>query len=237
MARKLCILTCLWAGTLATSANAHAAEQGFVLLLPTNLYIASGTAAVALSLTLVGFVRRDQIIRLMRPIRLRRAPINLDTHSWVGALSTTLFLLLCLIGLFGPTDPLSNLLPLTIWTLWWIGFVVLIGVVGDHWEWINPFDAPARLLFKDDPPLLRYPDWLGVWPAVVMIVAFNAFAIADVAPNDPRRLATFALGYWGVTLLAMRTFGTKDWRRQAECFGVMFRLIGRVAPTGAGALR
>ncbi|MGB7244454.1 MAG: hypothetical protein WBC93_20500, partial [Sulfitobacter sp.] len=61
----LCIA--LWISS-PSRALAHAGEQGFVLLLPTELYITGGTTAVAVSLGLVAFLSKGQINTLFSPL-------------------------------------------------------------------------------------------------------------------------------------------------------------------------
>jgi len=91
------------------------------------------------------------------------------------ALSVISFLFLFLVllvaaGLFGTRDPLENPLPLTVWTLWWGGLTALQALIGNIWAVLNPWIAPARLLRRvlglARPPL-AYPQWLGLWPAVL----------------------------------------------------------------------
>jgi len=53
-----------------------------------------------------------------------------------------------------------------------------------------------------------------------------------VAPNDPGRLARFAIGYWVFTMLGMSLFGRVSWLHQVECFTVLFNLIGRLRIVG-----
>ena len=48
-------------------------------------------------------------------------------------------------GLLGSRDPLSNPLPLTVWTLLWVGLTLVQGVLGNLWEWINPWLGPYWL--------------------------------------------------------------------------------------------
>ena len=106
-------------------------------------------------------------------------------------------------GISGPTDPQENLLPLTVWTVWWIGIAVMQGVLGDVWRWINPWSGLARVVQGQQPPPFRLPKSVGVWPAVILLVGFQIFAIADIAPNDPRRLAAFAAAALAVTCAAL----------------------------------
>ena len=224
------LIFCLWLSVIGTAALAHAAEQGFVLLLPTNLYIAGGTLTVAVTLGLVGLVRHPTIRQLFHPITLARGGIPTLGRNAVSGMTSVIVLCLCGLGFWGPTDPLSNLLPLTIWTVWWIGFVALVGFLGNLWLWLNPWTGIFETLFGKAKPILPYPVWLQSWPAVCLLVGFNIFAIADIAPSDPRRLAGVVLAYWTFTLVGMRLFGPVIWLTRVEFFSVMFSLIGRLAP-------
>jgi hypothetical protein len=44
---------------------------------------------------------------------------------------------LVLAGWWGTRDPLANPLPLFFWTLLWTGLVILQGLIGNLWSWLN----------------------------------------------------------------------------------------------------
>jgi hypothetical protein len=215
---------------LAGQVHAHASEQGFVLLMPTEIYVRAGAAAVAASIILIAFVSKNWIGALFSPLVLGRLPRLTKAETATSLAMTGVFIALIYVGFFGPRDPTRNLLPLSIWTLWWVGFVVVQGVFGDVWRWVNPWTGLHRLLVRDHPPLLHLPQRLQAWPAVILFLLFQGFAIADIAPSDPIRLATVALGYWVFTFAGMILFGAKPWLTQVECFTVFFRLIAGLAP-------
>ena len=77
--------------------------------------------------------------------------------------------------------------------------------------------------------MARLPEALGVWPAVVVITALFAFLLADVAPDDPARIAYLVGGYWAATLILLLIFG-ETWMRQGEAISVLFRAFGDLAP-------
>lgn len=220
------------------SAAAHAAEQGFILLLPTGIYATAGTLTVIASILLLSFLPGQAMVRAYRPVRLGPA-INLGgAQSVTSLIAAIVFVALILVGLYGPTDPQANLLPLTIWTVWWIGLFVVQGIVFDVWRWLEPWSGLYRVLRMDGAPILTLPVWLSAWPALIIFLAFQGFVLADIAPNDPGRLAAFAAGYWAFTFAGMSLFGRRAWMSQVECFSVMFDLIGRLRPVqNDGALR
>nr|WP_245398620.1 hypothetical protein [Oceaniglobus trochenteri] len=215
---------------LPSAALAHPAQGGFVLLLPTGLYITGGCLAVALSVLIVAGLPDGWLTGLFTPRRLMRTPPLAMARRIISLLSLALLAWLLWVGFNGPRDPLSNLLPLTIWTLWWIALFTLQGVVGNLWAWVNPWRGLHGLLWGDAPPPLRLPARLGHAPAILVFLAVTGFALADPAPDDPARLAAFVMGYALFTFAGMALFGADDWLERAECFTLLLRLFATLAP-------
>ncbi|MFV0512725.1 MAG: hypothetical protein ACK5MY_03670 [Jhaorihella sp.] len=228
-----------WAlAVLPAPAHAHASDQGLVLLLPTDAYVAAGSLVVALTVLLLGVLPDDTASRLFRPVRLwRRGP----PRAWhvTSVLSCVLFLALIWAGLAGPHDPLKNPLPLFVWTVFWAGFVAIQGLFGNLWAWVNPWSGPAAALRRLGlRPVLGLPARLGHVPALLSFLGFAAFLLADPAPADPHRLARVAGLYWAATLLAVLMFGPR-WLRRGECFTVFLSNYARIGVFGrrGGRLR
>jgi len=218
----LALLATLW----PFAALAHPAEQGLVLLLPTAFYNWGGTLAVVASIVLISLASHQAVQRLYQPRAMGRGFTGHRLSTATSLCATAVFFALIYIGFEGPTDPQRNLLPLMIWTGWWVGLFVVQGLLADLWKWINPWTGLCALAFGKGDPILRLPAWLGAWPAVVVFLGFQMFLHADIAPSDPGRLATAALGYWVFTFVGMGLFGSLAWGRQVECFSVLFDLIG-----------
>lgn len=216
--------------------SAHAAEQGFALLLPTHIYIPAGVAVFVLTVALLALLPARMSERLLTPRLLWRR----FGPDWAASLSSLLAMVslfaLVAIGHSGPDDPLSNLLPLMIWSSWWIGFVMLHMLAGDLWRWINPWAGLYRVLIgRKDRPLLRLPARTGVWPAIAVYMLFTGFSIVDPSPADPGRLAGLVMGYWLFTFSGMVVFGQRTWAAHVECFGIFFRLLSTASPLRAGS--
>jgi len=219
-------------------ALAHASEQGFVLLLPTDAYILAGAASVALTVLLLAVLPGRVLEPVFRPRALMR------WRPWTGArriTSTLAFLLLCWLvwaGLNGDRDPLENPLSLFIWTIWWIGFVALQGVLGDLWRWVNPWTGPVALTRRalGIRPFLRLPVRFGHGLAILTFLGFAAILLADPAPADPARLAGYIGGYWLFTYLGLLAFGPR-WLLRAEGFNMLMRNYTRMALFGRKAAR
>ncbi len=218
----------------AKNAHAHVSEQGFVLLLPTDLYIFSGVAAVVASILLLLLVPARVVEVLFKGRRLFSRPDRAG-ETVTSLLASGLLGLFIYGGLTGTRDPLENPLPLLVWTVWWIGLVSVQGLVGDIWRWINPWSGLYRLLRgrMDAPALVPLPENWGVWPGIAGFLGFAALLLVDLAPDDPARLAWFVLGYWLFTFAAMIIFGGRDWLRQGEFLSILMGHYSASAPVGA----
>ena len=218
------------AGLLPSCGHAHASEQTLVLLLPTDFYIATGVAAVALTVILLAVIPARLSAAIFSSIRLSELPDLESAERICSLMGSIAFFALIFAGFTGPQNPLVNPLPLAVWTIWWMGILFLHGAVGNLWNWINPWTGLCQLLTANRQPPFRLPDRLGTWPAVLGLVAFGAFALADPSPDAPDRLAVVALSYWVMTLFGMLLFGADTWRDRCECFSVLFGMLASLAP-------
>ena len=169
-----------------------------------------------------------------------RLPLRFAGTGWIAAaaraVAVALFALALLAGFFGAQDPYRNLIVTMVWVVWWVGFAFVCALLGDLWRPLNPLATlfPDRLSLR-----LRYPEWLGVWPAVVL---FFCFAWAELVWRDkdvPLYLARVLLGYSVLTWIGMLLFGRQAWLERGEAFSLAFGILGRFGPldTRAGALR
>ncbi len=239
---------------LYTSALAHVSEQGFILLLPTDVYITSGAVAVALTAMILILLPARVLNRLLRTQSMATATKRPQLQMFVSILSLCLLLSLLVLGIVGSRDPLQNPLPLFIWTLWWVALVIAQGVIGDIWQWLNPWTGVYRLVRGTDPILIDdlkqpsdtkfaartsrrqvFPDWLGAWPGVVAFLLFVAFLLSDKAPDDPARLAVVVSVYWLYTFAGMLLFGGECWLARCECFTMLLHRYAQLSPVSVVA--
>ena len=210
---------------------AHASEQGFVLLLPTDVYIAAGGATVALTVVLLAVLPGGLAGALFRP-----APVPWTRPRAQHAASVLMVVLLGWLvwrGLAGTRDPLVNPLPLVVWVVFWIGLVSVQGLWGDLWRWINPWTGVAAVLRRVTGwrAPFRYPRRFGHWPGVLGLLAFAGFLLADPAPADPGRLAMVVGVYLCVMLAGLLAFGPA-WLLRAEAITVLMRAYARMGVLG-----
>lgn len=216
---------------LPGQAAAHASEKALVLLLPTRLYIASGVAAVALTVVILALLPARLAERPFATITLIRKPgCHLRTAS--SLLSASLLALVVWAGFVGPQDPLSNPLPLFIWTVFWIALVSVQAIFGDIWAWLNPWTGPLALIrpFWRVRPL-RLPASVLQGIGTAGFLCFAIFMLADPAPADPSRLARLVAIYWSMTLLLALLFGPQ-WLRRAEGLTLMLRTYANLGALG-----
>ncbi len=221
-------LMALTAGCLGGSAMAHTSERGHIMLLPTELYVLGGAGAVAVSVLLVALLPffhwaapRSGIIDIAALSPPRRVALSLFSLLGIAVLIAS--------GLRGPPDPVANPLPGTIWTLWWSGFTALTILLGNLWPALNPWSGLHDLLRRTGDAPLRYPPWLGQWPAVILFFGFAWFELIYPTPFDPQRLAIAMTAYAAVTFAGLALMG-RDWLLGAECFSVYFRMLGWLSP-------
>jgi hypothetical protein len=205
---------------------AHAGSQGLILLLPTGIYITAGGITVVATIALAAILNHAQLSRLFTPYVGTPAP---PPRTMVPSLvSTVVFSILIWIGLFGPSDPLANLMSLVTWTVFWIAFVIFCGKFGNLWAWLNPWSGLYDLLIGDADPPAKLPAAVGYWPAIALLFAFNAFGITNPAATDPIQLAILGSLYWIFTFIMMLIFG-RAWFRQGEFITVFLGLLSQIS--------
>jgi hypothetical protein len=210
------------AGT--TPAWAHAGAAGFVLLLPTELYILGGALAVLVSFGVLAVFHRTAPKPTAEPAE--------RTLAKPFVMAASLLVLLFLAGLvgagfWGSPDPISNPLPTVLWTLWWAGFTLAVALLGDLWAFANPW-VGLYLLLGPKRPQVSYPERLKCWPAILQFLGFAWFELIYPTPQDPMRLARAVTAYWLVNFVALFVFGPR-WLQRGEAFSVFFAMVGRLS--------
>jgi hypothetical protein len=78
--------------------------------------------------------------------------------------------------------------------------------------------------------LVRYPEWLGAWPGVLLFLGFVWMEIVWDESDRPAYIAGALLVYSALTWLGMALFGRRTWLERAEVFTLVFGLLARFAP-------
>jgi hypothetical protein len=226
----------LFALLLPASAQAHGIVGKADLPIPVWLF--SWTAAIVLVVSFVALSTMWTRPQLQHP-RLRplfRLPQALE---WlVGLFGVALFALVIYSGFDGAQVTQANLSVTFIYVVFWVGLPVASVLFGDVFHALSPWRTCGRAgaalvrLLRRGPvsrPPLRYPRWLGLWPAIAGIVGFAWLELIYVEKDRPSILAALSLGYFLAMLAGMALFGVEEWCSQADGFGVYFNLLSRLS--------
>ena len=212
---------------------AHAAPVQYKFPLPIWLYVLAGGAAVLLSApaAAVAVSEGPPRERVTGPVRLRLGPAGL-------ALATILFLWAVAGGLFAwgaeAGDFFENPMTVLTWVDLWVGLGLVSFLVGYVWDFVSPLSAVARALdralARRDVHPLAYPERLGQWPAVVLLLVWSWMELIWGPAKDPRTLAAIVLVYCLATLVGCVVFGAEPWLSNVELFTVLSRAFARFGP-------
>lgn len=239
--RRLALAAALVAGAaLALPAAAAAHGLGVRVTLPIPAYLFAWAAAIVLIASFAALAAlwpRPRLVEPRRRVLLELGPARRALEPLAGALGVALFALVVYAGLAGEqADPDRNLAPNVVYVLFWVGLPVASALLGDVFAAFNPWRALARaggaalaatgVRRKPRP----YPERVGHWPAVAVVLAFVWVELAVAEQATPAVLAWLALAYAAVQLAACAVFGVEAWDRRGDGFAVYFRLFSRIAP-------
>ncbi len=235
------------AGTLllfcAPGAEAHIFGQTYVLPLPFWMYAFTASAALVLSFAVVGYFATakaaPRVAVAQLPGDVQRRPGAM--FEALRALSTALLLLTMLSALFGTSNPFANFGMTFFWIAFVLGLTYAVALIGDVYAAVNPWRGLCDLLEWRSPQTFRarvgYPAWLGYYPALALYMAFIWLEL--FAHATPRGLGIALLIYTVIQLAGAWLFGAEAWFRHGEVFGILLRLVGKMAPLeyASGRLR
>jgi hypothetical protein len=230
---------------VATPACAHGFGQRYDLPIPLSFYFAGTAAAIIVTFLMVGLFVRDASRRhTYGHVDLLATGLGRfiagPTIVWVLKLFVlAAFLITIIAGFLGDQNPYRNLAPTMVWIIGWVGVAYVSAFVGNLWSVVNPWRTLFRsaaiiarsLSGRPDLGLnLRYPEFLGVWPAFVLLLAFSWTELVYPNPAVPRFLASLAIAYSVLTFAGMALFGCETWLRRGEVFSLVFGTFARFAP-------
>ena len=146
----------------------------------------------------------------------------------------------CSTAFRGISDPTQNFSVVFVFYTFWLGLVLLSVLLGDVFRPFNPWRALGRLVSggfrliagQSAPAPLRYPDWLGRWPAVIGVLLFvwlELIAGGGASPT-PHDIGVATVIYSLVTFVCMALFGVEEWIERGETFSAYFGMFSRLAP-------
>jgi len=217
---------------------AHAFGKRYELPIPLILFVLGGAAVVIVSFLLV----------MGRPGRKELADVADEAHrsrwSWFWSpLSFMVLAGLIACGLFGSQEVPENILPTSFWVLVWISTPLIVGIVGNWTGPVNPYgwisryadSSRLRQAMLGSPDPLRWPRWLGWWPAVVLFFVMACGELVfNLTATVPQNTALGLLIYAVFCALCGALFGA-DWFARGEVFTVLFDTWGRLGYFRFGA--
>jgi len=206
--------------------------------LPIPVWLFSWAAAIVLVVSFVALSTMWTRPQLQDP-HLRRLSAWPQALSWsASVIGVGLFALVLYSGFAGAQVTQANFSVTFIYVIFWVGTPVASVLFGDVFRAFSPWRSCARALAaltrtvrrsRSDGPPLRYPAWLGMWPAVAGIIGFAWLELVYVERDSPTTLAALSLGYFLVMVAGMTLFGVEEWGGEADAFGVYFNLLSKLS--------
>jgi hypothetical protein len=203
--------------------------------IPMWLAYYSAAAVLVLSFAALGALWKRPLLESQdrRPLLERTAALRI----LLGTIGFALFVLVFFAALAGERSSGTNIAPTFIYVIFWLGTVPLVLLFGDLWQWLNPWRAAAdatawlwaRSRLEWEPPF-AYPQWLGRWPAALLLFCFATLELAWTDPGDPRALALGIAIYSWIMWVGAAAFGREAWFANGDAFSVYFGLLSRLSP-------
>jgi hypothetical protein len=206
--------------------------------LPIPVWLFSWAAAIVLVVSFVALSVLWTRPRLQRERRVRLFRVPLPIVRLVNLLAVAVFALVLYSGFAGTQVWSANFSVTFIYVIFWVGLPVASVLLGDVFVALSPWRSCARAIrwaggqvapraFARPP--LRYPERLGQWPAVAVLIAFAWLELVYVRRDSPSLLAALSLGYFLAMLVGMLLFGVERWAERADGFGAYFNLLSRMS--------
>ncbi len=209
--------------------------------LPIPVWLFSWTAAIVLVVSFVALSTMWRTPQLQSEHRKRLAKVPAAVARLASLFGIAVFALVLYSGFAGSQIWSANFAPTFIYVVFWVGTPLASALCGDVFAALSPWRSTARAIrwagrrvapraFMRVP--LRYPEKLGMWPAVAGLIGFAWMELVYVVPDrdQPSTLATLSLAYFLAMLAGMALFGVEVWSERADAFGAYFGLFSRIAP-------
>ena len=228
-------------------AHAHGFGERYDLPVPLWLYLYGAGATVLVSFVVVGmFLRGRPGARGVARFNLYRLPgfravlENVLTLTLLRLISVATLGLLIATAFWGNPASILNFSVAFIWVGWWVGLGYVFSLVGNLWALLNPWQVVfewaaalyARLTGGRRLGLgFRYPEEIGVTPAIVLFFGFAWIENVYVHAGAPTHIGIMIVFYTIVTLGGMFLFGKHAWLHYGEAFSVLYRFLSKFAVT------
>jgi hypothetical protein len=220
---------------LPASAPAHGLVGKQDLPIPRWLFAWAAAAVLVISFVALAVLWPRPRLEGARERPVLKVPAALEVLC--GVLGVAAFVITVYAGYAGSQTATANLAPTVVYVVFWVAIPFATVLLGDVFAAFNPWRAVARgaawlygrVRRGEAPAALPYPAWLGRWPAALGILAFAWVELVYVSKDDPSQLATMMLLYAAVQLIGMSVYGIEAWSRNADAFGLYFRLFSMLS--------
>src|SRR6266567_7490383 len=148
----------------------HAFGPRYDLPISLALYLYAAGGVVVISFVMVAVLFGEKVgPNAIRYPTWQAGPLtSIDRSRWSrllgGVIGVGGLLLVIGTGFLGNNNPFYNPAEYLVWIYMWAGLFIITGLVGNLWEYLNPFaalDTVVRRFY--DPPRRQLPGRLGVW--------------------------------------------------------------------------
>ena len=216
----------------------HGFGPRYDLPIATALYLYAAGGVVFISFVLVVLFAGDRVGPKAIEYPRRAVPwlLPIARSPWpriVGGVIGVLALAAVVItGFFGDTsNSFYNPSEYIVWIFFWAWLVILSGLVGNIFYFLNPWTAIHDVIARvfNPRPVWKMPD-VGWWPAAAAYFAFACLELTTGLAVRPQIVAAAAIVYTVVTVAGMFLFGRDDWLEHCEAFTILFGIISRFGP-------
>ncbi len=219
---------------LPAVASAHSFGKLYNLPVPLWLYLYGATAALLGSFLVMAWFSAQPTATNTMTATDRGIVLPPWTNPLLRLAQLSSFLLLALMiysGLAGSQNAYANFNMSGFWIGFVLGFAYLTAVLGNLYARLNPWRLVVRAMERISGAWrgkFQQPERLGVWPALVLYMAFIWLEL--FGGTGPRGLSIALIAYTGLNLVGAWWLGTAAWFRQGELFAVFLRYLALCAP-------
>jgi hypothetical protein len=210
------------------------------LPVPLKWFFAAAAAVLVVSFIVLALGwERPRLAAMRGRVLIETTPRALEVV--LGVTGVAVFFITAYAGLIGTDVQSQNLAPTAVYVGFWVGVPFVSLLFGDVFALLSPWRAVgrgagwvAKRLGGEEglPEPLPYPERLGRFPAAAVLFGFAICELCWARATEPGPLALIMLVYFVAMLIGMSLYGVDPWVRNADGFGVLFRLIGSLAPLG-----
>lgn len=236
MKRRVAGAAALSALLAPATASAHGIVGRQDLPIPRWLFVWAASIVLVVSFVGLSMLWQKPLLENAKEKVFATFPIVLEVL--LGVIGIAVFCFIVYAGFAGSQVDVDNVVPTWIYVYFWVVIPVACAFLGDFWRAVSPWRSigraagflTKRLGGEGIAEPLEYPARLGQWPAAATILAFTWLELVYPNRTDPSILATLALVYMIIQLVGMTVYGVRQWTENADGFGVLFGLYGRISP-------